>query len=283
MLAAAKINLDLRITGRRDDGYHLLDSIVVFADYGDILTVETGRGLTLEISGPFSDGLDYGPDNLIIKAAQLFFKETAISPNVNFKLIKNLPVSSGIGGGSADAAAAIRLLMDLYKPEISQTRIMALALEIGADVPVCLYSQSAQMCGIGERIKPITIADDIYMLLVNPLKSVSTADVFKAYANSGQDFESEREIAKGPVHIQLMLNILKDSTNSLEQAACALESEIEDILKALNKTEGALISRMSGSGATCFSLYRTKEDCAAAALKIREFNKSWWVRETKII
>ncbi|MCP5382859.1 MAG: 4-(cytidine 5'-diphospho)-2-C-methyl-D-erythritol kinase [Kordiimonadaceae bacterium] len=283
MLAAAKINLDLRITGRRDDGYHLLDSIVVFADYGDELTVETGRGLTLEISGPFSEGLDSRSENLIIKAARLFFNELAINPNVKFKLIKNLPVSSGIGGGSADAAAAIRLLMDLYKPEISQTRMKELALKIGADVPVCLYSQSAQMCGIGERIKPITIADDIYILLVNPLKSVSTADVFKAYANSDQDFESEREIADGPVHIQLMLNILKDSTNSLENAACALESEIGDILKALDKTEGALISRMSGSGATCFSLYRTKEECTAAAIKIREINNCWWVRETKII
>ncbi|MCB2092117.1 MAG: 4-(cytidine 5'-diphospho)-2-C-methyl-D-erythritol kinase [Alphaproteobacteria bacterium] len=283
MLAAAKINLDLRITGRRDDGYHLLDSIVVFADIGDELTVERHKGLTLEISGPFSDGLDCGPDNLIMKAAQLFFKETAISPKVTFKLVKNLPVSSGIGGGSADAAAAIRLLLDLYKPEISQQRIMELALEIGADVPVCLQSYSAQMCGIGERITPITIADDIYMLLVNPLKSVSTADVFKAYANSGQNFEREREIIKAPVHIPLMLDILKDSTNSLEQAACAIESDIGEILKALDKTEGALISRMSGSGATCFSLYQTKEECTAAALKMRKFNKSWWVRETKII
>lgn len=282
MLAAAKINLDLRITGRRDDGYHLLDSIVVFTEYGDQLEAEICDQLSLEISGPFGDALTSGNNNLILKASALLCEEAGVEPTVKFHLTKNLPVSSGIGGGSADAAAAMILTRDLLKIVLNEERFLKIALTLGADVPVCLRSKPTRMRGIGGDLENIVFADDLYLLLVNPRISVSTPAVFKQYLETSEKFDQERKMPSNEIHLPLMIDLLKDSHNSLEDAACTTEPCVSKVLTVLSETEGVLLSRMSGSGATCFGLYESKEQCERAAKKLRMNKNDWWIRQTRI-
>lgn len=282
MLAPAKINLDLRITGRRSDGYHLLDSIVAFTEFGDELTAELCDNLKIEISGPFASKLDVADDNLILKAARFVCEEAGVEPNLKFHLTKNLPVSSGIGGGSADAAAAMKLTRDLLALEIEDSVFHKIAVEIGADVPVCLRSVTSHMCGIGDEIQPLDLDDELHILLVNPGVSVSTPDIFNHYAASNLDFDSQRQISRCEIHLPLMIGVLKDSRNSLQTSACTLNKEVVDVLNVLGNTSGVLLSRMSGSGATCFALFQSYEDCRSAADKVRVLKENWWVKETKI-
>ena len=282
MLAAAKINLDLRITGRRDDGYHYLDSIVVFTDIGDEVFAEKSDELSLEISGPFASELKTKDDNLILKAAKTLCREANVEPTIKFRLIKNLPLSSGIGGGSSDAAATMKLVQDILNFEIDEKKLNELALEIGADVPVCLKSKATHMCGIGDELNDIKLASDIHILLVNPGISVSTPEIFKQYALSNVPFDEKRPPFINQIHLPLMIDILKSSRNSLQHVACNIKNEISDVLIALGNTDGVLLSRMSGSGATCYSLYESFDQCAVAAKKISELNKKWWVKEAII-
>jgi len=281
VLAAAKINLDLLITGRRDDGYHLLDSLVVFADIGDELTAELSDGLSLEITGPFSGDLQNPGDNLIIKAARLICEEAGALPNIKFHLIKNLPVSSGIGGGSADAAAALKLTIQKLLLSVDEDKLTEIALKLGADVPVCLKSSACVMSGIGEEICDVSLKSCAYLLLVNPGVSVSTAEVFKRSHELRVSFDEKRQKYVGQVNFTFILERLKESGNSLQLAACDIEVEIKEVLNEIAQTEDVLISRMSGSGATCFGLYETKVSCQKAAKKIKDINYKWWVVETQ--
>lgn len=283
MLAPAKINLDLLITGRREDGYHLLDSLVVFTEYGDELRIEEAEGLSLEISGPFAAGLTITDDNLVLKAAKLICNEVGIKPHVKFHLVKNLPVSSGIGGGSSDAAAALKLLIYHYDIKIDQRRLLEIALSLGADVPVCLEGQTTQMSGIGEKLSPLNLNDDLYLLLINPLVSVSTPQVFKYYAMQNEAFERNRLFQNRVINSQFIIDTLRQSKNSLQNAAVEIEPEIRNVLEIINSTVNVKYCQMSGSGATCYGLYLSEKDCNNAHELIIKEKNNWWVRSTKII
>lgn len=282
MLSPAKINLDLRITGRRADGYHLLDSIVVFADVGDELDATLSDHLSLEIDGPFGAGLSAGKDNLVFKAAQALCDVAGVEPNIHFNLTKNLPISSGIGGGSSNAAVALTLSNKLLKLKLSEEHLMHVALEIGADVPVCLEPQITHMSGIGEQLTPIRHELKQPALLVNPGISVSTAEIFSVFHNLEFSFSPERELQPNQVNWSLMLDHLKASTNDLQRPACTINTSVNDVLEALAKLEGVILSRMSGSGATCFALFKDQSMCEDAAKKLSKAHKNWWVKSTYI-
>ena len=283
MLAPAKINLDLLITGRRDDGYHLLDSIVAFTDFGDQLFAEPSDHLSLSISGPFAAGLKPDENNLIIKAARLICEKVGISPNIKFNLIKNLPLASGIGGGSADAAAALKFCIEILSIKIAKTTLNHIALELGADVPVCLLSETCHMQGIGEKITRLNFNKQLHLLLMNPMVSVSTPAVFKQYENLSGGFDQNRSLANDQIHLPLILDILKESRNSLSEATLNIEPEINNVLHCLSNTDDVLITRMSGSGATCFALYEKQESCLNAAQRMKNNKPDWWVKSTKTL
>jgi 4-diphosphocytidyl-2-C-methyl-D-erythritol kinase len=263
-LAQAKINLCLHVTGLRSDGYHLLDSIVVFANIGDVITVKPSDAFTLEIDGFFADDLGSNDDNLVMQAARLFSdncKGAAIT------LTKNLPVASGIGGGSADAAATIRAMARMTGAAVPDDT----GLSLGADVPVCLQSKSCQMQGIGEQIKLLSEFPNYAAVLVCPKVTVATSVIFKALedkTNSPID-----TIENG----QEMDVFLSKQRNDLEEPAIQFAPEIAECLNSLRQVGGFLV-RMSGSGATCFGLFETHEQAKKAAVNIASDNPDWWVQ-----
>ena len=281
MLAPAKINLDLLITGRREDGYHLLDSIVVFTDIGDELTAEKSDKLSLVISGPYAEDLNDQNDNLILLAARQICEYANIPPHIKFHLNKKMPISSGIGGGSADAAAALKLCIELFSIKIEPEELNKIALELGSDVPVCLINKPVHMTGVGEKISDFDLIDTLHMVLVNPNISVSTPMVFDAYQKSNMAFDTERVFPSGKIHLTLMLDIIKKSGNSLTEATISREPGINEVIKLLSKTEDVLIARMSGSGATCFALYKSNECCLKAAQYMIKRKPDWWVDYTR--
>jgi len=283
LLAPAKINLDLLITGRRGDGYHLLDSVVVFTELGDEITVEKSDKLSLNISGPFADNLIVSDDNLILKAAEIVCKEYGVKPNLKFHLVKNLPVSSGIGGGSANASAALKLSTDMLNLKVSQKRLGEIALCLGADVPVCLRSTTTLMQGVGEILTPLTLSEPLNMLLVNPSVSVSTPEIFQNYKLTMNGFDQLRKYNIDHIHDRLIVETLVNSRNALEVVACSIEPEILNALETLKIQQGVLLSRMSGSGATCFGIFDNRENCLKAQKAIKTGNSNWWVEATRII
>jgi len=262
--AAAKVNLYLHVTGKRPDGYHLLDSLAVFPAIGDSLTVETAKTLSLTITGPFGATLAAEPDNLVLRAAR------RLNPTggAALRLEKNLPVASGIGGGSADAAAALRLLARLWKLE---TPLHDLAASLGADIPVCLASRPARMSGIGELLHPAPGLPPFGIVLVNPGIAVPTPAVFRARAGT---FSPAAELPASWPTAAAMVKTLAQLTNDLEPPAIALAPVIGDVLAALRALPNCLLARMSGSGATCFGIFATAAQAAAAAAAITR--PGWW-------
>lgn len=283
MLAPAKINLDLLITGRREDGYHLLDSIVIFTELGDELKAEKSDRLSLTISGPFAGSLKADENNLVLKAARLICEECNIEPRLKFHLVKNLPVSSGIGGGSADAAAALRLTLEKLQLQISPERLNDIALKLGADVPVCLKSAATHMRGIGEDLKEISIKDPFHLLLVNPGVTLSTPEIFEYYKKMEDKFDHFRNSKADYIHDRFIEETLIKSRNALEHTACRVEPKVLKVLKAFNNFEGLLLKRMSGSGATCFGVFDTKENCIKAQKILKHQYNNWWVKATGTI
>lgn len=281
MLAPAKINLDLLITGRRDDGYHLLDSIVVFTELCDELTVEKSDQLSLTISGPFANDLSNRNDNLILEAARLICEECGVEPNLKFHLIKNLPISSGIGGGSADAAVAIKLTIQQLNLSISKGRLEAIALRLGADVPVCLRSISTHMKGIGEGLSPLNLSRPFDILLVNPGVSVSTPRIFNEYKKSEKIFDRPRKEKISHINDRFIKEEVLNSKNALEGVACRIEPQIQKILNVLENFEGLWLGRMSGSGATCFGIFNNEENCLNAKKYLKANHSKWWIESTK--
>ena len=273
--ALAKINLCLHVTGRRGDGYHLLDSLVAFADVGDTLSATAHDAIALAIDGPFGAGLSSGPDNLVRKAARVLAERLDRPVGASIRLDKSLPVASGIGGGSADAAATLRLLCELWAvPDPVRAELPALAFTLGADVPVCLAGVSSRMRGVGDQLAPMPLPG-FGLLLVNPGRGVSTADVFHALYRS-------RAQGSGPLTIPGFDNVealaiwLSRQANDLQAPALEICPEIGDVLQALRRTPGCLLARMSGSGATCFGLYATAERAAEAANQLPQ--QRWWIR-----
>jgi 4-diphosphocytidyl-2-C-methyl-D-erythritol kinase len=261
--APAKINLHLAITGRRPDGYHVLDSLAVFAGAHDVVHVAHAEdALTLEIKGPFAGALAVEPDNLVLRAARALADHAGLPATAKLVLEKNLPVASGIGGGSADAAAALRALARLWRLSVKPRDLYRLATALGADVPVCLDCAPRRMGGIGDVLTSAPALPSYGLALINPGVAVSTAEVFRARVGL---FSADAELPEGWVDAGAMASRLSILSNDLERAAMSLCPEIGMVLEALRGTQGCLLARMSGSGATCFALYETPARAREAA------------------
>ncbi|MCG2625044.1 4-(cytidine 5'-diphospho)-2-C-methyl-D-erythritol kinase [Bradyrhizobium sp. WYCCWR 13023] len=279
----AKVNLSLRVVGRRADGYHDLESVVAFADCADRLTLEPGGELKLATTGPLAAACGETSDNLVFKAAKLLADAV---PNLKlgaFALDKVLPVAAGIGGGSADAAAALRLLARLNNLPLDDPRLQKVALATGADVPVCLLSRACDMTGVGEQLLPLALPS-MPCVMVNPRVPVATKDVFKALGlRNGELLVGATSVLGAPAWpeegatIADWVDVLETVANDLEAPAMRIEPVIGDVLSALRDSTGVKLARMSGSGATCFAIYGAPADAHAAAEKIRRDHPGWWV------
>jgi len=279
----AKVNLTLRVIGRRVDGYHDLESVVAFADCADRLTLEPGPKLELTMSGPLAEACGDTSDNLVLKAARLLGERVADLKVGHFTLEKVLPVAAGIGGGSADAAAALRLLAQLNGLPLDDARLREVALLTGADVPVCLNSQPCDMTGVGESLLPLSLPI-IPCVMVNPRIPVATKDVFKALGlRNGELLVGATDVFSGTAwpeagsSVEDWVEALAASVNDLEEPATRIQPVIGEVIAALNATNGAWLARMSGSGATCFAIYENTADAHRAAEQIQRDQPGWWV------
>ncbi len=268
--APAKVNLSLLVTGRRADGYHLLDSVVVFGPAADLVRARPAELLTLTLGGPFGAGLATGDDNLVLRAARALADWAGRPARAALHLEKHLPVASGIGGGSADAAATLRVLCRLWCLSPPRAELAALALRLGADVPVCLDSRPVRMTGVGEVLQPLPPVPRCGLLLVNPGAAVSTADVFRTRA---APFSPQAGLPAAWPTAAAFVTALAALGNDLEPAAVRLAPVVADALRALTALPGCLLARMSGSGATCFGLFT---DPAAAARGGDALPPAWW-------
>ncbi|HSF96593.1 MAG TPA: 4-(cytidine 5'-diphospho)-2-C-methyl-D-erythritol kinase [Thermohalobaculum sp.] len=268
--APAKVNLFLHLRGRRPDGYHLLDSLAVFPRLGDRLSATRAARLSLSLAGPFGGDLRDAPDNLVLRAARALAAERGVEAGAALVLEKVLPVASGIGGGSADAAAALRLLARLWGVALPADA----GLGLGADVPVCLSAPEPRMVsGIGERLTPPPPLPGFWIVLANPGEAVATGAVFAALER--RDYPAGPPMpAAGFAGFGDLVGWLARQRNDLQQAATALCPAIAGVLEAL---EGAALARMSGSGATCFALHGTAAGAEAQAERLARANPGWWV------
>ncbi|MEJ8571719.1 4-(cytidine 5'-diphospho)-2-C-methyl-D-erythritol kinase [Microbaculum marinum] len=277
--AAAKINLALAVTGRRSDGYHLLDTLVTFADAGDRFDVRSAPDLSLEVTGPFAADLQDDASNLALLAAERLraaaFGEDVAAPGAVLILEKALPVASGIGGGSADAAAALRALNRLWGLDWPLERLASLGLRLGADIPMCLHGRPLRARGIGEDIGLLKGFPRLDLVLVNPGVAVSTATVFGALAGR---FSPPLPVAAGLRGLDAAITWLGAASNDLQAPAIAAAPVIGEALAALRQTDDCRLARMSGSGATCFGIYADAESARAAAASISAARQGWWVR-----
>lgn len=268
--APAKINLALHVRARRADGYHELETLFAFLTNGDEIHVEPGP-TSLTINGPFAASLTADPENLVTRAAKIFTQTYDNPTEYQITLTKNLPIASGIGGGSADAAATLRALARLNHIPLEDPRLFACADALGADVPACLFGRSALGTGRGEQLAPLDGLTGIAVLLVNPGVAVSTAAVFGRW--DGRD--------RGPIPHGELLERAIAGRNDLELPARELAPAIDDVLTRLAATNPVL-ARMSGSGATCFALYDTPAARTAAATQIKATNPAWWCLESTL-
>ncbi|MDO1581208.1 4-(cytidine 5'-diphospho)-2-C-methyl-D-erythritol kinase [Rhizobium oryzicola] len=278
--ARAKINLALHVTGRRDDGYHLLDSLVTFASHGDLLTFEPADEDDFTLTGPYGALLSADTDNLVLKARNRLRQAVEASgqsaPAVSIELTKNLPIASGIGGGSADAAATLRGLMRLWQVMLPDPVLQEIALSLGADVPMCLASRPLIAKGIGEHLQSVALPS-LFLVLANPLVAVSTPEVFRRLEkrdNPPMDLDATATLPWTERIARLR--------NDLEPPARALTPAIAETLQALEQT-GATLTRMSGSGATCFGLYVDRNAAAEAAKILSERKPGWYVQATQAL
>ncbi|TPN74954.1 4-(cytidine 5'-diphospho)-2-C-methyl-D-erythritol kinase [Mesorhizobium sp. CU2] len=278
-LAPAKINLALHVTGRRDDGYHLLDSLAVFTRFGDRLEIEPADEDAFSITGRYAQGLPLDDGNLVVKARDALRREIGAgkTPPVAIRLEKNLPIASGIGGGSSDAAAALNGLARLWKLDIDDTSLARIGLTLGADLPMCLKAKPLVARGIGDEVSPLAGFPSLGLVLVNPGVAVSTPDVFKAL--SRRDNEALPPLPKR-LDFHAVRNWLETTRNDLEAAARTIQPAIGEALKALRKADAAF-ARMSGSGATCFGLFETGNVAKRAAVEIRARHPDWFVAATR--
>jgi 4-diphosphocytidyl-2-C-methyl-D-erythritol kinase len=281
--ARAKVNLTLRVVGRRVDGYHDLESVVAFCDCADRLMLNLGPDLTLETTGPRAAECGEAADNLVLKAARLLAGRVAGLKCGNFALDKQLPVAAGIGGGSADAAAALRLLALANGLGIDDPRIIDVARLTGADVPVCLSSRACIMTGVGETLQPLELPA-LPGLLVNPRVPVATSDVFKALGlRSGELLVGASDVMQAPAWPEAdapfddWIDALAAGTNDLEAPALRIQPAIGEVLAALRARQGVRLARMSGSGATCFAIFNSQEEAQRAARAIERDRPLWWV------
>ena len=275
VFAPAKINLYLHVTGKSEDGFHLLDSLIVFADCGDQIVAALADQLTFSIDGPFAGALSSGDDNFVIKAAHMLAELAGIEPLAKITLTKNLPIASGIGGGSADAAATLQALIELWRITLSQDELFTLAGQLGADVPVCLTGRPSFVSSIGEKITPAAPLPKAWLALVNPGEPVATPEVF---AKRVGDFSAAQSFDVTPATPNELASILGERQNDLTTAATKVAPVISDVLSALRATSGQLLSRLSGSGATCFALFDDETAARNAATSLQADHPAWWVQ-----
>lgn len=273
--APAKVNLYLHVTGKRDDGYHLLDSLVVFAGMGDTLALEQADGLHLDLAGPGAAALESAGtgDNIVLRAARLLAERAGIAANARITLTKRLPVAAGIGGGSADSAATLRGLARLWNLSVPEEDLRELGLRLGADLPVCLAGRPTTMTGIGEHLAPAPALPPAWLLLVNPRRPLSTPAVFKA-RNGG--FTPAQPLTEAPQTAQALAVALAARRNDLTAAAITLEPVVADMLALIAAQPQCLLARMSGSGATCFGLFADQAQAQAAATALTHAQPQWW-------
>ena len=275
--ASAKINLFLHVGERRGDGFHPLQSLAVFTEAGDVLRAEAAQQLSLTIDGPFAAGLASEGDNLVLRAARALGEEAGTLSGAALTLTKNLPVASGIGGGSADAAAALRALKQLWRVETGD--LAEIAAGLGSDVPVCVPSAAAFMEGRGEILTPVTVPR-LAMLLVNPGVAVPTRDVFAGLkSRSGAAMALPRG---GFADAAALLQFLRGTQNDLEAPAKAIQPVIGEVLASLSGLPEVLLARMSGSGATCFALFADETVCRRGAERLQAAQGGWWVAPTLV-
>jgi 4-diphosphocytidyl-2-C-methyl-D-erythritol kinase len=272
--APAKINLTLRVLGRRKDGYHELESLVAFADLADTLTLDPGAAASLDVAGPFADASGKVADNLVLKAVAALRQSVDGLKTGRFLLEKRIPVAAGIGGGSADAAAALRLLARLNGIALDDPRLNAAALAVGADVPVCLAARPRIMRGLGELLSVPLPLPSLPALLVNPGVPLATRAVFAKFTGARSDPES---LGVVPNTFDGLFEFLGRHGNDLTDAAIACVPAIADVLETLRELPGTRLARMSGSGPTCFALFGSREAADAAAQRLKAAPRGWWI------
>lgn len=275
--AKAKLNLTLRVLGRRSDGFHELESLVAFAEAHDIVELAPGANLSLDAEGPFANRL--GGGNLVLRAAQ---EAKAAEPGLTlgrFRLVKQLPVSAGLGGGSADAAAALRLLARANPDTLIADEMASIAALLGSDVTVCLASRPALITGRGEIVSPVRAFPACGVVLANPGLPLATASVYAALGAPKLSLEASGAGEPPDFHgeFEKLIAYVLPRGNDLEGAAARLAPPITDVLAALSRLSGVRVARLSGSGPTCFALFATEEQARRAAAALAERHSSWWI------
>jgi 4-diphosphocytidyl-2-C-methyl-D-erythritol kinase len=282
LAAPAKLNLYLHVTGKRADGYHLLDSLVAFTDVYDTLTLAPAPALAFTADGPFANGFgDEDPaTNLVVRAALALAEETGNTVEVAFRLTKNLPVASGIGGGSADAAACLRGLARLWGIEPVAPVVLDVAAKLGSDVPVCVVGQSTFFGGIGTELAPAPKLPEAGLLLVNPGIGLSTPSVYRARQGG---FTPAMRFGTAPANADALVSLLADRRNDLTDAAVSLVPEIDAVIRAIGDLAGCKLARMSGSGASCFGIFENTAAARRAGETLKQAHHGWWVAPGRLL
>ncbi len=282
VFAPAKINLYLHVTGRLESGYHTLDSLVAFADIGDHITIQPADELSFDITGPYARAFSKmahdtsrASENLVIRAIHGLSEMMGEKPNVKIKLHKNLPLSSGIGGGSSDAAATLWGLLELWEIPSASPSLQGMMSRLGADVPVCFACQPKRIRGIGDVLDSVPHLPEIPIVLVNPLKQCATAEVFAFFSGA---YKEPIPLPEDLGTYNSLISFLKEHENDLHKAACQIVPEIDNISNTLSSQKGCGLARLSGSGATCFGLFEDEAHAKMAVQNIRQDNPDWWVK-----
>ncbi len=278
--AAAKVNLYLHVVARRTDGYHDLDSLIVFAGVADRITVSAAAQFSLAVAGPFAAAVPAGDDNLVLRAARSLAAAAGVAAGAAITLTKELPVAAGIGGGSADAAAVLRALTDLWRVSLPPAMLADLALTLGADVPMCLAGRPAFVGGIGERLEPPPPLPPAWLVLANPRVALSTPAVFR---ERREPFSDPGRFAGAPADAAALAALLDSRHNDLTAAAMRLAPVVGACLEALSALPGCRLARMSGSGPTCFGLFATEAEARPAATALAAAEPGWWVVPAPIL
>lgn len=282
--APAKVNLTLRVLGRRPDGYHELQSLVAFArDIGDVLTLDAAQPARVTVVGAMADALT--GDNLVEIAVRRIEQAVPTITVGAVSLEKRLPVAAGVGGGSADAAALLRIACRAHPVLSAQIDLDDLARRLGADVPVCLFNRPAMMSGVGERLTAVPFPAPVHAVLVNPMVPVpsdKTARVFRALNAPPLQADAPVDDISQLADLDALITVMRLRGNDLQSAAISVMPEIERVLAVLSRSPSCLIARLSGAGPTCFGLYRTCDEAATAAALISHQNAKWWVRATTL-
>jgi 4-diphosphocytidyl-2-C-methyl-D-erythritol kinase len=278
--AWAKVNLYLHVTGRRPDGYHEIDSLIVFAGIGDRLEIGEAGGLELHVSGPLATAVPWDEGNLGFRAARALSQCCGPADGARIELEKHLPVAAGLGGGSADAAAVLAGLNAHWQAALVRSKLEEIALGLGADVPVCLYGRPAFVAGIGERVTRAPPLPPAWLVLVNPGVALPTAEVFAA---RHEDFSDSGRWSETLPDLPTLAERLAGLANDLETPARALAPEVGEALARIEALPGVLLARMSGSGATCFGLFASRQEANEAAAALSAECPGWWVRAAPIL